>query len=109
LNIPLVCPLYSPLAFLCETVSFGNNLHRPGGDINTNVQVIVTDRVEQTQYDTYCTAQDYSSLPSINKLTDATTISTKPAIGQITTCAPRDHDRVALLVGVVFKGEDALL
>jgi len=57
----------------------------PGGPINTNVEVIVTDRVEQTQYDTYCTAQDASTLPSVNKLLDATTISTQPAIGQIIT------------------------
>lgn len=57
----------------------------PGGAINTNVEVTVTDRVEQVQYDTYCTAQDRSILPTINKLTSATTVSTLAAIGLITT------------------------
>jgi len=57
----------------------------PGGPIDTNVEVVVTDRQELTQYDTYCTAIDTSTLPSTNKLLDATTVSTMPAIGQITT------------------------
>merc|ERR1719223_1075012 len=59
--------------------------YSPVGPINTNVEVVVTNLVEQTRYDTYCTAQDASTLPSVNKLTDATTISTKPAIGEILT------------------------
>jgi hypothetical protein len=57
----------------------------PGGPINTNVEVVVTNLVEQTYYDTYCTAQDASTLPSVNKLTDPTTVSTKPAVGDILT------------------------
>jgi hypothetical protein len=57
----------------------------PGGPINTNVEVVVSNLIAETQYDTYCTARDQSTLPSVNKLTAATTQSTKPAIGQITT------------------------
>jgi hypothetical protein len=59
--------------------------YSPDGPVNTNVEVVVTNLQEQTQYDTYCTAQDASTLPSVNKLLDVTTIDTKPAIGQITT------------------------
>jgi len=57
----------------------------PGGPINTNVEVVVTDRVEQTQYETYCTAQDASTLNSVNRLVDATTQATAASIGLITT------------------------
>jgi mannose/fructose/N-acetylgalactosamine-specific phosphotransferase system component IIB len=57
----------------------------PGGPIDTNVEVIVTDRIEQTEYDTFCTAQDISTLPSINKLLDTTTRATQPALGKILT------------------------
>jgi len=57
----------------------------PGGPINQNVEVVVSDRVAETPYDTFCTAQDISSLPAINKLLDATTVSTAPAVGLITT------------------------
>jgi hypothetical protein len=59
--------------------------YTPGGSINTNVEVTVTGLVEEQQYDTYCTARDDSTLPSANQLTDATTISTQPAIGNIIT------------------------
>jgi len=57
----------------------------PGGPINQNVEVIVANRVSQTAYDTYCTAQDKSTLPTINKMTGPKTISTSPAVGLITT------------------------
>jgi hypothetical protein len=57
----------------------------PGGSINTNVEVVVTGLVAETQYDTYCTARDTSTLPSVNKLDATTTQATLPAIGQITT------------------------
>jgi len=65
--------------------SFIGTGQTPGGPINTNVEVVVTDRQPQIQYDTYCTAQDNQQLPSVNQLTDATTQNTQPAIGQITT------------------------
>jgi len=57
----------------------------PGGPINTNVEVVVTGRVAETPYDTYCTAQDISTLTSINKLEDPVTVATAPAVGLITT------------------------
>lgn len=57
----------------------------PGGNINENVEVVVTDRTEETKYDTYCTAQDTSTLTTINKLTDPTTVSTAAAVGLIET------------------------
>eukprot|EP00931_Biecheleriopsis_adriatica_P047271 TRINITY_DN27224_c0_g2_i1.p1 TRINITY_DN27224_c0_g2~~TRINITY_DN27224_c0_g2_i1.p1 ORF type:complete len:3147 (+),score=582.09 TRINITY_DN27224_c0_g2_i1:27-9467(+) len=57
----------------------------PNSPINTNVEVVVTNLEEQTQYDTYCTAQDASTLMSVNRLLDSTTQATVSAIGQIIT------------------------
>eukprot|EP00927_Polykrikos_kofoidii_P002778 TRINITY_DN11111_c1_g1_i1.p1 TRINITY_DN11111_c1_g1~~TRINITY_DN11111_c1_g1_i1.p1 ORF type:complete len:1928 (+),score=277.30 TRINITY_DN11111_c1_g1_i1:722-5785(+) len=62
----------------------GNPAQSPNSPINTNVEVVVGGLQEQTQYDTFCAAQD-GNLPSHNKLTSATILSTKPAIGGIIT------------------------
>ena len=57
----------------------------PNSPINTNVEVVVSGLAELTQYDTYCAAQDASTLPSINQNVEATILNTFPALGQITT------------------------
>ncbi|CAE8700013.1 unnamed protein product [Polarella glacialis] len=63
----------------------GFPLLSPNSPTNTNVEVVVTGLLEQTQYDTYCTAQDASMLPSVNQMTDATTVATQAAVGAIIT------------------------
>lgn len=57
----------------------------PNSPINTNVEVVVSGLSEYTLYDTYCAAQDASSLPSVNQNVEATILNTNPAVGQITT------------------------
>ncbi|CAJ1388166.1 unnamed protein product [Effrenium voratum] len=57
----------------------------PNSPINTNVEVVVTGLAELTDYDTYCAAEDASTLPSVNYMAQADILNTAPLVGQITT------------------------
>ena len=54
-------------------------------DLTRQLEHSVEHALQQTQYETFCTAQDASTLNSVNRLVDATTVDTAASIGLITT------------------------